>query len=317
MPPRRAAHAVAAHRMGSGAGPRCRRTPRRRRGSRPAAAAPGHRGPHGRRRHRRSAAPAWAPCRTAGPGVGGWAMSWAARPWSGPCPPPFSPGPAPRPRGPPRVPDDTEPPTIARRSCPERENGSRSAYRHGGRRALLVDGVGGRAMRDSEKPRDETSRNTLGNATKRPSDGKILENGEQNAGAWHGWLDRKLIDMTSPRPRPPPAVRRIAAKRSLDAAERRPRRRTGPARPARDGDHQLRRRQPLRLVSLPSHQPTRLRARELVAGAAPDSSCGPRTGASCGRGAGRDNTGPRDLASYSSDVSVPVLQDYIDIVNRR
>ena len=121
MPPRRAAHAVAAHRMGSGAGPRCRRTPRRRRGSRPAAAAPGHRGPHGRRRHRRSAAPAWAPCRTAGPGVGGWAMSWAARPWSGPCPPPFSPGPAPRPRGPPRVPDDTEPPTIAQRSCPERE----------------------------------------------------------------------------------------------------------------------------------------------------------------------------------------------------
>ena len=71
------------------------------------------------------------------------------------------------------------------------KNGSRSAHRHGGRRALLVDGVGGRAIRDSEKPRDETSRNTPGNATKRPSDGKILENGEQNAGAWHGWAGSK------------------------------------------------------------------------------------------------------------------------------
>ena len=35
------------------------------------------------------------------------------------------------------------------------KNASRSAYRHGGRRALLVDGVGGRAMRGSEKPREE------------------------------------------------------------------------------------------------------------------------------------------------------------------
>ena len=33
----------------------------------------------------------------------------------------------------------------------------------------------------AETPRDETSRNTLRNATKQPSDGKILENGEQNA----------------------------------------------------------------------------------------------------------------------------------------
>ena len=35
-----------------------------------------------------------------------------------------------------------------------------SVHRRGGRRALLVEGVGGRAVRDSEKPRDETSRST-------------------------------------------------------------------------------------------------------------------------------------------------------------
>ena len=121
MAPRRAAHAVAAHRMGSAAGPRCRRTPRRRRGSGLAEAAPAHRGPHCRLRHRDWAAEPWALCRTAGPGVGGWAMSWATRPWSGSVRPPFSPGRAPRPRGPPRVPDDTEPATIAHPARPQRE----------------------------------------------------------------------------------------------------------------------------------------------------------------------------------------------------
>ena len=66
--------------------------------------------------------------------------------------------------------------------------------------------------------------------------------------AWR--LNREL---TSTRPCPPAAARRTP-QRQLDASERR-RRQTGLARPARDGDHQLRRRQPLRLVSLPSRQP--------------------------------------------------------------
>ena len=74
-----------------------------------------------------------------------------------------------------------------------RKMGRAPAYRHGGRRALLVDGVGGRAMPDSEKSTAETSRNPLGNATERLSDGKILVNGEQNARAWHGWLESSSI----------------------------------------------------------------------------------------------------------------------------
>ena len=45
------------------------------------------------------------------------------------------------------------------------KNGSCSAYRHGGRRVRLVDGTGGRGRRGSEKPRAQTSRSIVGNAT--------------------------------------------------------------------------------------------------------------------------------------------------------